>query len=531
VSPLSRIKSFNHSFLSKIFIAFTVLTFLIAASFMVIATRNEIHNYQERADEKARLLASMLADTVRLPLFAGDRTGLQQRAAEMFRISQVAAITISDHDNQPLVDLKNQEQGTHPIPTISATASVRAAASAPGVNDALSGVPTNGTTLLGQVRVAIDTSDLQRSIWGTVAKTAVVVLLFWGTFLLVTYPVLKRITKSFETLIQGLDTMMDGDFSLKIPVKSDDEAGRATQAVNRLAEALEEREVENRRLQAELLNAVRLEMQEEKRSLMAKMIQTNRMTSLGLLISSMAHNINTPNGAIKLAAQYLLRSWKDIMPLLEGVAREEGDFQVGGLRFSEAKGEFGSAIESINRNAERVETVIQDLRAYNLGERSRQLGSMSVNQAVEGALTIIRAHGSQAQIPLIPQLAADLPVIEGNTHQVEQVVVNLLLNAMQAMPSEATGVVTITTRHDVATHEIQIAVTDEGTGLPEVVMQNLFEPFTSTRMDKGGSGLGLYISNFIVAEHKGSITFSANHPRGTIATVHLPVPETGRPNP
>lgn len=531
MSPLSRIKSFNHSFLSKIFIAFTVLTFLIATSFMVIATRNEIHNYQERADEKARLLASMLADTVRLPLFAGDRTGLQQRAAEMFRISQVAAITISDHDNQPLVDLKNQEQGTHPIPTISATASVRAAASAPGVNDALSGVPTNGTTLLGQVRVAIDTSDLQRSIWGTVAKTAVVVLLFWGTFLLVTYPVLKRITKSFETLIQGLDTMMDGDFSLKIPVKSDDEAGRATQAVNRLAEALEEREVENRRLQAELLNAVRLEMQEEKRSLMAKMIQTNRMTSLGLLISSMAHNINTPNGAIKLAAQYLLRSWKDIMPLLEGVAREEGDFQVGGLRFSEAKGEFGSAIESINRNTERVETVIHDLRAYNLGERSRQLGSMSVNQAVEGALTIIRAHGSQAQIPLIPQLAADLPVIEGNTHQVEQVVVNLLLNAMQAMPSEAAGVVTITTRHDVATHEIQIAVTDEGTGLPELVMQNLFEPFTSTRMDKGGSGLGLYISNFIVAEHKGYIAFSANHPKGTIATVHLPVPETCRPTP
>lgn len=525
MSPLRRIKTFRHSFRSKIFIAFTVLTFLIAASFMVIATRNEIHNYQERSHEKARLLASMLADTVRLPLFAGDLAGLQQLASETFRISHVAAITISDHENKILVDLKNPEQGEQPMHTTMATASVQASASAMAVSDALSGVATSGTTLLGQVRVAIDTSDLQRSIWGTLAKTAVVVLLFWGTFLLVTYPVLKRITKSFETLTQGLDTMMEGDFSLKIPVESDDEAGRATQAVNRLAETLEDREVENRNLQAELLNAVRLEMQEEKRSLMAKMIQTNRMTSLGLLISSMAHNINTPNGAVKLAAQYLLRSWKDILPLLEGVAREEGDFQVGGLRFSEAKGEFGSAIESINRNAERVETVIQDLRAYNIGERCRQLSGMSVNQAVEGALTIIRAHGRQAQISLIPQLAGDLPLIEGNTHQIEQVVVNLLLNAMQAMP-EATGVVTVTTRYDAAAHEIQIVVTDEGTGLPEVVMQNLFEPFTSTRMDKGGSGLGLYISNFIVSEHKGRIAFSANRPQGTIATVCLPVPET-----
>lgn len=319
---------------------------------------------------------------------------------------------------------------------------------------------------------------------------------------------------------------MEGDFSLKIPVESDDEAGRATQAVNRLASALEERETENRNLQAELVNALQLEIQEEKRKFMAKMIQTNRMTSLGLLISSMAHNINTPNGAIKLAGHYIQRSWKDLLPILEGVTKDEGDFQVGGLQFSEAKTEFSSAAESICRNAERVERVIHDLRAYNVGERSAFAPGVSVNQAVEGALTIVRAHGSQAQVKIVHRLAPDLPTITGNQNQIEQVVVNLLLNAMQATPGNAEGI-TITTCHIPLQHEIQIIVMDEGEGLPELVAQNLFKPFTSTRIDKGGSGLGLYISNFIITEHKGRIEFSSNSPQGTIVTVCLPVIPAG----
>ena len=83
--------------------------------------------------------------------------------------------------------------------------------------------------------------------------------------------------------------------------------------------------IENRTLQEELVKAMRLEVQEERRKIMAKLIQTNRMTSLGLLISSIAHNINTPNGAIKLAAQHLASSWKDALPILEQVTKEEGD--------------------------------------------------------------------------------------------------------------------------------------------------------------------------------------------------------------
>jgi two-component system NtrC family sensor kinase len=238
--------------------------------------------------------------------------------------------------------------------------------------------------------------------------------------------------------------MRGGNFSTKIIIDSEDEAGRAAQAVNRLAKALEEREIENRNLQEELVKAMRLEVQEERRMIMAKLIQTNRMTSLGLLISSIAHNINTPNGAIRLAAQHLASSWKNALPILEQVTKEEGEFTLGGMPFSVAKGEIWGANESILNNAERVERVIQDLRAYNLGERNQLSRGVSVNRIVKEALTIIRAHGRQGEITITPTHASNLPDITANQSQLEQVVVNLLLNAMQAMPNNK-GAITICT--------------------------------------------------------------------------------------
>jgi two-component system NtrC family sensor kinase len=267
---------------------------------------------------------------------------------------------------------------------------------------------------------------------------------------------------------------------------------------------------------------MRLEVQEERRMIMAKLIQTNRMTSLGLLISSIAHNINTPNGAIKLAAQHLASSWKDALPILEQVTKEEGDFTLGGLPFGVAKGEIRGASDSILNNAERVERVIQDLRAYNLGERNEFNQGVSVNQVVKEALTIIRAHGRQGEITITPTHAPNLPDITANQSQLEQVVVNLLLNAMQAMPNNK-GAITVRTEFSAEENEVRIIVTDQGEGIPPEVKKHLFEAFFTTRIDKGGSGLGLYISNFIVSEHKGRLTVYSEQGIGTVATVHLPV--------
>lgn len=526
MNTMKRFKELVTGFHSRLFLIFTIATGIISAAFVLVLVTGEVQNYRERSTEKAHLLASLLASSITLPLYSENVTELNRKAQELLDSDQVARIVITSSDNRQLVTLKSAKSSAD-TPLVTASETVRAGAASPSAESALSGVEHSALkpTELGSVTVAINTGDMWPTIRTAILKAGGLALLFWLSVIVTCYPILKRVTRSFDALTNGLENMMEGDFATRITINAADEAGMAAQAVNRLAEALEERDAENRNLQEELVNTMRLEVQEEKRSIMAKLIQTNRMTSLGLLISSLAHNINTPNGAIKLAAQFLTGSWKDAMPILEQATHEEGDFTLGGMPFGVAKGEIKGASESILNNADRVERVIKDLRAYNIGERNELSPGVSINRVVEEALTIIRAHGRQGEITITHGLAVGLPGITGNQYQLEQVVVNLLLNAMQAMPANK-GAVTIRTEVSDELTEVRVVVTDEGDGIPPDVMKRLFEPFFSTRIDRGGSGLGLYISNFIVSEHKGRLIIDSTPGSGTKATVHLPVTAT-----
>ena len=521
MSPMNLFRQFQTSFHSRLILIFTVFTGIISAAFVFVLISGEIRNYQERSTEKARLLASLLAGSATLPLYSENVTELTRLATEMLATPHVAQIIITNNDSRKLIDITSPTV-TSGSPRVTSSAPVTAATASPSAEAALSGVMPQAATPLGSVSVSIDAGDRIAAIRSAIFKTSGIALLFWMAVVAACYPVLKRVTRSFHILTGGLESMMGGNFSEKIIIDKDDEAGRAAQAVNRLAAALEEREIENRNLQDELVKAMQLEVQEERQKIMAKLIQTNRMTSLGLLISSIAHNINTPNGAIKLAAQHLASSWKDALPILEQVTKEEGDFTLGGLPFGVAKGEIWGASESVLSNAERVERVIQDLRAYNLGERNQFTHGVSVNLVVKEALTIIRAHGRQGEVSITPALASNLPEITANQSQLEQVVVNLLLNAMQAMPGNK-GSVSVRTEYSAEENEVRIIVTDQGEGIPPEVRKHLFEAFFSTRIDKGGSGLGLYISNFIVSEHNGRLTVDSEQGVGTVATVNLPL--------
>lgn len=521
MSPMIRLRRFRASFRSRLLLIFTLFTGIISAAFVLLLITGEIRNYRERATEKAQLLASLLAGNITLPLYSENIPELNRRATEMLATPHVARIVITASDTRNLIDISSPHIDAA-TPLIASAAPVLAIAASPSAETALSGVRHTAATRLGSVSVSIDTGDRTATIRSALFKIGSIALLFWMAVVAACYPVLRRVTRSFHSLTAGLDSMMGGDFSARIMIDKDDEAGRAAQAVNRLAAALDERETENRSLQEELVKAMRLEAQNERQTIMAKLIQTNRMTSLGLLISSIAHNINTPNGAIKLAAQHVAASWKDALPILEQATREEGNFTLGGMPFGVAKGEIRGAIESVLNNADRVERVIHDLRAYNLGERNEHCPGVSVNRVVEEALTIIRAHGRQGEISITPLLASHLPCITGNQCQLEQVAVNLLLNAIQAMPGSK-GAVTVQTEYAPELAEVRIVITDQGEGIAPEVRKHLFEAFFTTRIDRGGSGLGLYISDFIVSGHKGQLTIDSEEGKGTVARVHLPV--------
>ncbi|WP_246167034.1 sensor histidine kinase [Oryzomonas japonica] len=526
MSPCTQFINFRASFQFKLFLIFTLLTALMAVLFGSAYIVTEIREQSIYAGNRCQLIAAHLADTVRLPLFAENRTVLMQIAQDTARTPDFHSLTVRTNDGRVLAEMRKPVSRS-PSELLSRTVEVRSTPLGSSPESAIIGSKEPVGALIGTVRLDLDTTEFKARTQRLIMMACATAFLFWISVSSLCYLALRQVTRSFNALMRGLESMQTGNYAVRIAPVSNDEPGRAAGAISLLAASLQEREEENRRLQQQLINAMRLEVQKEKQQIMAKLIQTNRMTSLGLLASSMAHEINTPNGAIKLAGQQVAKTWKSALPILERVAEEEGDFVLGGAVFSLVRGEVTKATEVIARCSERIEKVVQDMRAYNVGGHSDAKDRVNLNQVVVDALTIIRAHGRHGNIVIQNEPYPELPAVTGNRYQLEQVVINLILNSIQAIPESRNGVVTIVSDYDSLHGEVSLVVRDDGKGIRPDIMSRLMEPFFSTRMESGGSGLGLYISNFIVTEHRGRLVFESEPDKGTTATISIPAADNG----
>ncbi len=518
------LKGFQTSFRFKLFAIFTIMTLLITLTFSVVYIRSEISSQKKRAEQRASLLATHLAGNISLPLFAESLVIMKQILNEQAALyPDISAITVRNKDNRILVDFARTPSVR---PENELTTSVDVISNPLGISpeEAMTGSSADTVSTIGKMQLSLDISDMTVKIRELTFKALVIAFFFWIAVAVLSYLVLQKVTQGFKTFLDGLETIKAGNYSISIPVERDDEPGRAAAAVNELAAALRSRDAENQRLQEELVNALKMEVQEEKKQLMAKLIQTNRMTFLGLLASSMAHEINNPNGSIRLAGLYLSRAWLDALPLLKRNAEEEGDFSLGGIPFSKANREITSCCATIERNTELISKVVHDLRSYSLGERYEFNSDVNINQVINNAISTVRAYGRYGDMQVIVETEADLPLIYGSRHQLEQVVINLLLNALQALP-DSTGTVTIASSLKPESSQVVITISDQGSGIAPKDLEHLFEPFYSTRLDKGGSGLGLFVTNFLVSQHHGTLDFSSELGKGTTVTVSLPLQE------
>ncbi len=307
---------------------------------------------------------------------------------------------------------------------------------------------THPGQLIGTIELTMDQSNMNRMTKNLLLGATLLSCLFWIITTTLIFFILRKVTMTFHQLMSGVKKIEAGDLSSRIPTSETDEPGRALAAINSLADALQKRNEENAALQAEVVKGLRSQIDDEKNKNMAKLIQTNRMTSLGLLVSSMAHEINNPNSSIRLAAEIIERGWKDLQPVLDEVARDEGDFKICGMSYSEASEDIEKAVEAILRSSVRIENVVHNLRAYSLGGRETGLMDFDLNSVAENSVAIVRAHGKMEGIIIHANLAYDIPAASGNPLQIEQVVTNLLLNAIQAMALNDGKHVTISTESD-----------------------------------------------------------------------------------
>ncbi|MFZ4857766.1 MAG: ATP-binding protein [Desulfuromonadaceae bacterium] len=264
----------------------------------------------------------------------------------------------------------------------------------------------------------------------------------------------------------------------------------------------------------------RVHLMEQAQEIQARLIQANRMTSLGTMVSSVVHEINNPNNFLLMNAGIIKRFWDDISPVVENHFQSRGDFAVAHSTWSETRTFLPDAIEGIQQGALRIGEIVETLKNYGREDRFNHDSEADVNAVVQLSASILSHHISSSTHRFALDLTEGLPLVRGSARQLEQVVINLIHNALQALPDPEHGV-HIATFYDQGKGQVLIQISDEGCGIPPEVAARIMEPFFSTRQEQGGTGLGLAISSTIVKEHGGVIGFSSEPGKGSVFTVRL----------
>ena len=260
--------------------------------------------------------------------------------------------------------------------------------------------------------------------------------------------------------------------------------------------------------------------------------QADKMASLGILVSGIAHEISNPNNFILLNAQLFSKVWKDIAPILDAYYVQNDDFSIAGMPYSTSKEKIMQSLDGIFKGSERIRSITGSLTEYARADSGRLNEQVDINKVVEMAILItgnlIRKSTGNFKV----EYGEHIPHIRGNAQQLEQVVINLITNACQSLKNPSAEII-VSTYYNKAKHHVGIKVEDQGVGIAPADLQYIMDPFFTTKRDMGGTGLGLSVSYNIVKSHGGSLTLSSAPNKGTVARALFTPPElsttTGMP--
>ena len=251
---------------------------------------------------------------------------------------------------------------------------------------------------------------------------------------------------------------------------------------------------------AERTAALRKALTEKERT-QEQLVQSESLAAVGQLVAGTAHELNNPiAGAMSLVetSAEVIAGWNGEM--------KNRDEVLDDLRFS--LGEL-----------KRAGTIIRSL--LDLSRQTQTyLEAVDMNRAVDDALRVLHNQFKQMSVEIIKEFG-EVPEVEGNFANLGQVLINVIRNALQALP-EGKGRITLSTCHRPASNTVVVACQDSGTGIPAAVLKDVFKPFFTTKKVGQGTGLGLYISHEIVRRHGGQISVESQDGRGALVTIEIP---------
>jgi signal transduction histidine kinase len=252
-----------------------------------------------------------------------------------------------------------------------------------------------------------------------------------------------------------------------------------------------------------------------------QLVQADKMAALGILVSGVAHEINNPNGMILLNIPILRRVLTDVTRLLDRLREVEGEMMLGGIAYDRMRRELPVILDDMQEGAMRIKRIVNDLKEFSKQEEGVGRVLVDVNDASRKAVRLVETTIRKCTDDFSTRYEEDLPMVWASSQRIEQVVVNLVLNACQALPDKSRAI-EISTWHDEENHKVVFCVRDEGKGIAPEHLPHLTDPFFTTKRDTGGTGLGLSVSTGILKEYGGSLSFDSVVGQGTAVRMELP---------
>jgi two-component system, NtrC family, sensor kinase len=360
----------------------------------------------------------------------------------------------------------------------------------PANQQVLGVLDTNLSLAKADAQVALSTT---RSLSYTAAALLIVAVMSW---LFVWWVVDKPI----RTLKNGTEHLSLGELGYQIEVQSQDEAGDLARSFNGMSLQLRAANEEIVTWAKTLEDRVD-EKTKELRSTLDHMLHVEKMASLGKMAAVVAHEVNNPLSGILIYAK-LLRKWVE-----------------SGQAENEKRQEAVQCLELIAAESRRCGELIKNLLSLSR-TAPMNIQSTDLQAVIDRSLLLVRHQLDLRGVELQLTMAHDLPPVPCDPAQIEQVLIALVMNAIDAMPRG--GNLWLDTRLSDDGTEVEIQVRDDGAGIAPGILPHIFEPFLTTKETDHGVGLGLAISRGIVERHNGHMAAKSELGRGTTFLISLP---------
>jgi two-component system, NtrC family, sensor kinase len=317
-----------------------------------------------------------------------------------------------------------------------------------------------------------------------------------------TYYIIRNITRPISEMVAATCNIAAGRFDQEVRANSPGELALLAESFNAMQMSLRQMKADLEEWGRTLEQKVK-ERTEELVAMQARVAQSERLASLGMLAAGVAHEVNNPLGGI-LSLTCLT---------VEDMRRDDPNRE---------------NLEEVIRQTERCRDIVKGLLEFSRQSKGDS-EPVNLNDVLQNTLSLIGKQAQFFNIKLVCELEPELPPVVADRSQFQQVFINILMNAVQAVQEH--GTITVRTRHNRPENSVEIAISDTGTGIPPEQIDRIFDPFFTTKESGHGTGLGLSIAYGIVTTHGGKISVESDVGKGSTFTIRVPAGVAVRPEP